>query len=729
MLSLYRAALLLLPPSFRRRYGAALVEEAEDRLREAGSGGSRIAVLGGLAVDLAGTVAREWWDVTVEETRSGMGAGAMADLRWALRGLRRSSGFALAVVAMLALGIGVSTVALGLVDAYLVKSLPYPDGYRLVALWPEENWSNQMVDLAREGLHSVEGLAATGGELLVLQEGGEPEEVFVVMATTNLFDVVGVKPALGREFLPDDGVPGAAPVTILSHRVWFERFGSDPSILGRSIALGGEGELRRTVIGVMPDGYIPLDGKGVAAWVPVIVDRSAHGYGDEYYMKAVGRLAPGLTPGDAMREMRAWAPRMSESDPGWFTPERLTRTTALSLGAYITRDRRTPVLLALSAALLVLLVACGNVANLMVARTVGRERELSVRAALGAGRLRTALTVLMEVAVLGVVATALGFGAALALVRVLESRFPGALPDWGLSLDPRWGVAAGALALAAALLSGLVPALQASRRDPARAMAGGRDAAGSKRLVRLQELLSASQLALATAGVAAMGLLGQSLLRLDQVDPGFAPRRAMTFRVTAPPAAYPDDADVLRFFREARAALAGVPGVEVAGFGSRLPLSGGQSEVTVQPEGMRFDEESPRPVAWHRLVTPGYLEALGAHLVEGRLPTEADDRDGEPELAVINRAAAEAYWPGASPLGKRFYGPGHKVWLTVAGVVDDVLEKGQGTPAKPALYIPHRDWARRSMYAVVRTREAAPALLPQMKQAIWSVSAGTPISR
>jgi putative ABC transport system permease protein len=729
VLTIYRAGLLLLPPSFRRRFGRALLEEAEDRLREAGSGAGRITALGRLAVDLLGTVAREWWDVVVERMRGGVGAGTMADVRWVLRGLRRAPGFTLAVVAMLGLGIGVSTVAVGLVDAYLVKSLPYPDGDRLVALWPEENWSNLMVDVAREGLHSVEGLAATGGELLVLQEGGEPEEVFAVMATTNLFDVIGVKPVLGRGFLSDDGVPGAAPVTILSHRVWVERFGSDPSVIGRSIALGGGGELRRTVVGVMPGGYIPLDGRGVAAWVPVIVDRSAEGYGDEYNLKAMGRLAPGLTPDDALREMRSWAPHMSEADPGWFTPERIARASALPLGAYITGDRRTPVLLALSAALLVLLVACGNAANLMVARTLGRERELSVRAALGAGRLRTACTLLLEVAALGVAATVVGFGAALALVRVLESRLPEALPEWGLTLNPRWGLAAGALALLAVLLSGLVPALQASRRDPARAMAGGRGAMGSRRLIRLQELLSASQLALATAGVAAMGLLGQSLWRLDQVDPGFAPGSAMTFRVTAPPVAYPDDADVLRFFRDARTALAHVPGVEVAGFGSRLPLSGGQSEVTVQPEGMRFDEDSPRPVAWHRLVTPGYLQALGAHLVDGRLPTEADDRDGDPELVVINRAAAQAYWPGASPIGKRFYGPGHSVWLTVVGVVDNVLEKGQGAPAKPALYIPHRDWARRSMYAVVRTREPPSALLPQMKQAIWSVSAGTPISQ
>ncbi len=728
----YRAALFLLPPSFRRQYGEALAAEAEARLREAAPGGGRLAAVGRLAVDLVLTVFREWWDVvgaTVGEVRNGMGGGVMSDLKSAFRALRRAPGFALAVVGMLTLGIGVSTVALGLVDAYLVESLPYPDPDRLVELWPEENWSSQMVDLAREGLHTVQGLAATGGELLVLQDGGEPEELFVTTATPNLFEVLGVQPILGRGFIPTDGVPGAPPVVVLSHAVWAERFGSDPSIVGRSIALGGEGQLRRTVVGVMPEGYVPVDGRGIGAWVPVISDPSAHAYGDEYFMKAVARLAPGARPADTRREIRAWASRMTEVDPGWFTPERVAHAEARSLATYINGDKRTPVLLSLAAALLVLLVACANVANLMLARTTARARELSVRAALGAGRVRTGRVVAIEVAVLGTAGSLLGFAAALGLVGVLEHRFPGASPAWELTLNVRWVASAAFLAAVATLLSGLAPALQAAVRDPARAMSGGRGTGGGRRSIRLQEMLSASQLALATAGVAAMGLLGRSLLHLDQVDPGFVAAHAVTFRVTASPAAYADDADVVRFFREARTALASVPGVEAVGFGSRLPLSGGTSETTVQPEGMVLSKGAPRPVAWHRLATPGYLEALGAHLVAGRFPTEADDVNGQPELVVINRAAARAYWPNASALGKRFYGPGHKVWLTVVGVVDNVLEHGQATPARPGLYIPHRDWPRRSLYAVVRTRTDPVALLPRMKKAIWSVSPGTPVSR
>jgi len=726
---LYRLALLLLPPGFRRAYGAELEDQARARLQEAATRRERAAATLGLGADLAGTVLREWWDEVAHETRTGMGGGMGSDLRWAMRSVRRTPGFAIAVVVMLGLGIGATTAALGLVDAYLLRSLPYPDGERLISVWPEDNWSAEMIELARDGFPSMPGVAGVGGLMLVLQEGGEPEELFVSHATTNLMDVLGVHPALGRGFTPEDGRPGAEPVTILSHGLWTDRFGADPAVIGRGVALGGEGHQTRTVVGVMPEGYVPLQGDGVQAWVPVVIDPSAGTYGDSYFMDAIGRLRPTAHPADAARDLRAWSAKLGTLHPEWFTQERTARASALPLARHRTADRRTPVLVALGAALMVLLVACANVANLVVARTTGRERELSVRAALGAGRLRSARTVLAEVVVLALVGALLGVALALGLKLALERWFPGALPDWGVTLDPRWGVAVASLAVLAALLAGAVPALQAARRDPARAMAGGRGASGGRRTSRVQEALSATQLALATAGVATVALLGRSLLEIARVDPGFDTSHAVAFRVTAPPAAYPQDGDVVRFFREAGAALSEVPGVTHAGFGSRLPLDGGDSRITVTPEGRTFSEGEARPVAWHRLVTPGYLEAMGAHLLEGRIPTEADDRDGLPELVVINRAAARAFWPGESAVGKGFYGPGDSIWTRVAGVVADVRENGQTRPVIPGLYIPHRDWPWRTMYAVVRTDRDAMALLPTLKQSVWSVSSGVPISR
>lgn len=729
MLRLYRAALWLLPPAFRRAYGASLAADAESRMSEAESWAARWVEGMRLAWDLVRALIREWADAGAELARDAMGAGMAADLRQAVRSVLRAPAFTAAVVGTLGLGIGATTVALGLVDTYLLRSLPYPEGGRLVVLWPSENWSREMIERARERMPSMTGVAGAGGTMLVLAEGGEPEEVFASQATTDLHDVLGVMPALGRGFRRNDGLPGAEPVAILSHRLWMDRFGGDREVIGRRVELGGEGHLRRTVIGVMPNGYLPLEGDGVDVWIPVVMDPSARGYDGSYFMRSVARLAPGAGPDDALGDLRILAARMGALHPDWFTEARIARATAIPLAHDRSADRRTPVMVALAASLLVLLVACANVANLVVARTTGRERELSVRAALGAGRLRTARAVLAEVVVLAAAGSALGTTLAYLLVRALERWFPQAIPDWGMQVDVRWIAVTGALAVLAALAAGLFPALHAVRRDPARAMAGGRGVSGQRRLSRLQEALSAGQLALSTAGIAAMGLLGRSLLQLNQVDPGFAPAHAITFRVTAPPFAYPEDADVTRFFREVRAALAGVPGVETAGLASRLPLDGGDSRITVTPEGWEFEEGDAHPVAWHRLITPGYLEAIGARLVSGRIPTEEDDRDDLPERVVVNRAAAEAYWPGEPAVGKRFYGEGGSDWLTVAGVVEDVMENGQTRPVLPALYVPHRDWARRSMYAVARAHGDPSTLMPELKRAVWSVSAGAPISR
>jgi putative ABC transport system permease protein len=726
--TLYGLGMWLLPPDFRRRYGASLLEEAQASMRERPTRSGRIRRGVALALDLAGAVAREWWHVLLVAV-GGAGSGIVADARLALRALRRSPGYALAIIGTLGLGIGASTTAFGLADAYLLRSLPYPEPDRLMVLWPEQNWSRSMVDMARDGLPSLEELGGVGGATLVLSEGGEPEELFVSTITTNVHRIVGVAPALGRGFIPEDAAPGAEPVVILSHPLWAERFGSDPTVLGRAVALGGEGHLTRTVVGIMPAGYLPVEGKGVDAWIPVTMDRAARDWSDSYFMQSIARLGVGARPERVATDTRAWAERVREAEPGWFSEDDVARATAVTLASERTASRRMPLTVGVTAALLVLLVACANVANLVVARTTGREHELSIRAALGAGRVGTARVVLSEVLLLAGVGGLAGLGVAAALVRRIERRIPEALPDWGLSFDARWVGAAILLAGIAAVVAGAVPALQAARRDPARSLSGAHGGTAGMGMSRFQRFLSASQLALATAGIAAVALLGRSLDALSAVDVGFDREGAVTFRVTAPPTAYPEDADVTRFFRDVRSALAEVPGVESVGLVSRLPLSGGDSRTTVLPEGWERQEGAPLPEAWHRLITPGYLEALGARLWEGRLLGPEDDLDGAPELVVLNRTAADRFWPGESAVGKRFSGPGGVTWVTVAGVIGDVRERGQQGVMLPALYIPHRDWPWRTMYGVVRARGEPMRLVPALKDAVWSVSAGVPVSR
>ncbi len=731
-MTFYRLLLrLLLPGRFRREWGDAMADEARlqmDEARRLGSGAT-LRTAGRLGLDALRAGVREWWAVIRSSSGGGVMGGWAQDLRHGARGLRRAPAYTLAAVATLAVAVGVNAVVFALVDSVLLKALPYHEPERLVSLWGRENWSVRMVDLAREELRSVDAVAGYGGLLLTLSEGGEPTEIFAAHVTTNLHEILGVRPLLGRGLVAADAEPGAPPVALLSYRVWSERFGADPGILGRSVALGGEGAARRTVVGVMPAGYEALNGRGVDAWVPVTVDPTADSYGSSYFMEALGRLAPGATVDEADTDVRRWAATYRERDPGWLSEEDVARADAVSLADALVADRRTPLLLALAAVALVLLVACANVANLVLARTASRERELSVRAALGSGRARTVRLILAETALVGVAGGITGLGLALGLRAGLIRYLPSLFPPEGLPLGVRPIVATLAVAVGAAALAGLVPALGVARRDPAGALSASRGASQDRGTLRLQGALVAAQLALATVLVASAGLLGRSLQQLARVDPGFRTADALTFRISAPPAAYPTDADVVRFFQEAQAALAAVPGVESVGFVSRLPMGGGTSRITLNPADRERPPGEPAPQVDHRLVTPGYLETLGARLRAGRMITPDDDRPGDVVVGVLNQTAARQLWPDGDAVGKVFNGPGGVPWLRVVGVVEDVLESGVDRPPFPALYILHRDWPWRTMHAVVRTRGEPGERLDALKAAVWSVSASVPVSR
>lgn len=724
-LALYRLSLRLLPPGFRREYGPELESEAASLLQGRGAGG-----LVRLAADWVGMFLREWGDALSRGVGEGVGL-MVGHVRLALRSLRRAPVFAATVALTLALGLAASTVAFGLVDAFLLRSLPYPEPEELVALWPTQNWSRAMVAGAGdEGLPSLETVAGVGTATLVLQEGNEPREVPVLQITPNLHDLLGVRPVLGRGFAPGDGVPGAEAVVLLSHGLWTREFGADPSVVGRSVALGGEGAGRRTVIGVMGVDHRPIRSAGAAeAWVPVVFDPGAASYDNSYFMDGIGRLAPGASAATASVELGAWARSLQRADPGWFSDEEVALAAATSLSRHLAQDRRVPLLASLGAAILILLVACANVASLLLARVAGQGRALSVRAALGAGSGRRALGVATEVGLLALLGGVAGLALAWGLASALEGALPGLLEGAETLLSIRTVLATGGLVAGAALLAGLLPCIHAARRDPARALSGGRGSRITPGVLRLLGGLSALQLAAAVAGVALAGLLGRSLTALDRVDPGFAADQSLTFRITAPPIQYPDDAAVTAYYREVREALRAVPGVVEAGFGSRLPLGGGQSIISVYPEGWTGEEDQALPEVWHRLATPGYLEALGVRRLAGRIPGPEDDRDGEPLMGVINRAAADRFWPGEDPVGKTFLGPGGAVYLTVAGVVEDVRENGPREVVEPGVFVPHRDWPWRSMYAVVRARSHDPDLLGVLKEAVWSVSPGVPITR
>lgn len=655
-----------------------------------------------------------------------MTQGLGMDLRVALRALRRSPGFSTSVVLTLGLGIGALALVFTLVDAFLLRTLPYPEPDRLVVVWPDNNWNRAMVASAREELG---GLAVVGGatsESLVLDEGAAPIEIVGGRATVGYLAMLGAEAAVGRLFDPADERPGAEPVAILSYELWASRFASDPAVLGRVIGLGGEEASRRTVIGVLAPGFTSPVARGAEAWIPVTLDPAVPDWDSSFFMAGLGRLAPGVSPEMADAQVRGWAEGLSAREAGVFSAEEMASAGVRRLRDETGRDRRTPLWIALGAAALVLLVACANVANLVLARTSGRGGELSVRAALGSGRLRAARGVVLEALVLGLGGGLLGSVLAFVGVRAVTST----VAFRGLEIGPpsaRVVAVAFGATLLSALLAGAIPALGAAGRDPARRLSSSRGVVGDGRLHGVQSALAAAQLALALVGVTCAGLLGRSLLALAAVDPGFDPAGVITFRFTVPPSGWPSDEAVLRVQADMEAALRATPGVVSVGLVNRLPMGSGNSRITVFPEGIELPESGELPEVNHRLVSSGYLATLGVQLLEGALPGPEEDSAEGVLRGVVNRAAAERFWPDGSAVGRRFLGPGGTVWLEVAAVVDDVRELGLGRATEdPALYLPWRDWPWRTAHAVVRTTPGVEAAA--LRAAVSAAIPGVPLN-
>lgn len=652
--------------------------------------------------------------------------GLGMDLRVALRALRRSPGFSTSVVLTLGLGIGALALVFTLVDAFLLRTLPYPEPERLVVVWPQNNWNRAMIASARDDLAGLAVVAGATSESLVLDEGEAPVEILGGQATVGYLDMLGAQAAVGRLFQGVDEQPGAEPVAILSYELWASRFGSDPGVVGRVVGLGGEEAPRRTVIGVLAPGFSSPVARGAEAWIPVTLDPAAPGWESSFFMAGLGRLAPGASIEAVDAQVRAWAEGLSARDAGVFSADEMATAGVRRLREEVGRDRRAPLWIALGAAALVLLVACANVANLVLARTSGRGGELSVRAALGSGRLRAARGVVLEAVVLGLGGGLLGSALALVGVRAITSTVAFRGLEVGAPSPRVIAVAFGATLLSA-LLAGAIPALGAAGRDPARRLSSSRGVVGDGRLHGVQAGLAAAQLALALVGVTCAGLLGRSLLALAAVDPGFDPAGVVTFRFTVPPGAYPSDEAVLRVQGEMEAALRATPGVVEAGLVNRLPMGGGSSRITVFPEGFEPPESGELPEVTHRLISSGYLRALGVELLEGALPGPEEDVAEGVLRGVVNRAAAERFWPDGSAVGRRFLGPGGTVWLEVAAVVDDVRELGLARASEdPALYLPWRDWPWRTAHAVVRTGPGVDGAA--LRAAVAAAAPGVPVN-
>ncbi len=557
-----------------------------------------------------------------------------SNLRFALRSLRKTPGFTLVAGLTLALGIGANTAIFSVVHGVLLRPLPYPDPDRLVRVWPQTRFTGQLLDTFSERAGIFSGLSGFAHQTVSLAGDGPPEELAAGAVSPGHFAVLGVEPALGRGFLPEERRPGADPVAILSHGLWRQRFGGAAEALGQTLILDG---VATTIVGVLPAAHEPL-GPGWQLWRPLALDPGSEEYRDSAAYHALARLGPGATLAEARAEVRTIAGRLRQEDPSRYGEDQVRGAGVVLLHDAVVGEIRPALLMLLGAVGLVLLIACANVANLLLARAGRRQRELAVRAALGAGRGRLVRQLLQESALLGLGGGALGLLAASWIVAVLAGRLPVDVPRVAaLAIDGQVLGFTVLISLASALVFGVAPALRTTRLDVFAALkSGGRGASVDGSRQRLNQGLVVVEIALAMVLVAGAGLLLKSFHELRQVELGFAPEQVLTLRLSPQGGVAEDGTRQTAFYRRVSEHLAALPGVEAVGAINLLPLTPGGLGLDYSTVDHRPPPGTPAPFVNVRLVDGQYFSALGVPLLHGRALDPSDRAAGVDPLASLN---------------------------------------------------------------------------------------------
>jgi putative ABC transport system permease protein len=651
------------------------------------------------------------------------------DARYSWRRLVRSPGFTAVAVITLGLGIGANSAIFSVVNTVLLRPLPYAESERLVRVFslrsvPVEMSGPDFMDI-REQAGVFEGLAAYDTEARTLTGAGDAERVAVGAVTPGFFEVLRVRPVLGRTFRLGEMEPGQERVAVLSHGFWLERFGGDHGVLGRTITLNG---LEYEVVGVVPPAFDLPPGR--ALWVPIVNEGMFATSRRAVYLSVIGRLGAGVTLAEAEAEVSTIAARLEaaypESNVGWGATVRPMRDVVVG-------DARAPLLVLLGAVALVLLIACANVANLLLARAAGREGEFSVRAALGAGKARLVRHLLTESVMLGALGGALGLLLAVLGTRALIALGPAGIPRLDeVAVDGTVLAFTAAAALLTGILFGLAPALQVARANLASSIReGGRGASGG-RGNRLRSGLVVGQTALAVVLLIGAGLLLGSFARMMQVDPGFQSHGVLAFPLSLPEARYPEDAQVRDLYGRFLDRLEIVPGVRSAD--AVYPGLGGGGSFSI---AFTVDGREPLPPGESqsmqtRVATAGYFSTAGIPVRRGRAFTEWDRADA-PGVVVLNEAAVRRYFPDEDPLGQRitlgWTRDGVQVGGEVVGIVGDVRHFGLTAEPVPELYLPHDQVPVSVMNLVLRTAGDPLAVVGPVRAALReldpSLAAGT----
>jgi putative ABC transport system permease protein len=655
------------------------------------------------------------------------------DVRFAWRNVVKRPGFAVLVIMTLALGIGVNSAVFALIDAVLLRPLPYPQPERLVFIW-ETLPAHEVFELqptpadyaAWSEAHSFQSIALVATDHFTVTGDGEPERLPGARCTASLFPLLGVSPRLGRAFETGEDRVDAVPVVILSDGLWRRRYGADPALVGRQIRIDGK---PYTVVGVMPpDARLPGPlGGSDELWLPTLMTAQERTNAISHNYTVLGRLADRVAAAEASAEMQTWASTMAREHP----------ETHRGIGARVVpvvedtvRSIKPALLVLMGGVGLLLLIAAANVCTLLLARASNRSREVAVRASLGASAGRLASLAITESVVLAALGALVGLTLGGWVLHALLPTFAESLPRVGaVEVDARVATITVVAALALGVMFGLAVAAQRPTGALAPALKSGTRLPGGPGVARTRHALVVTQVAFSVMLLAAAGLMVRSFVRLQAVQPGFSADHVLTFRLALPEVAYGTNAGRTAFVDDLLARLRSAPGVLSAAVNSRLPLGGSRGGNGIAIEGRPPSAAGELLIADQREVTPEYFSALKIPLLAGRPFTDHDRESGEP-VTIINHAMAQAFWPGVDPLNQRVRvtaGPEAAGWTRVIGVAGDVRHTGLGRPPVPEMYRPYGQTPTLDFSVVLRTAGDPAAVAPLARAGVRQIDAMLPV--